>query len=396
MLPPISHFPVNWIDGMKISKRHFVETENFFTDHLRDALAANLTNFNYGLLPTEAANQKSLELYVNCDYTQQINVRLVNCRAVTSHGYRVEIVRSDRMSLNTSYSQILSQFNMQAVKEDVLYVTVSVNPFARVPIGEPSLEENPPRHPFASAEYRLNVVPQSMINTAEFGASHFIIGKIVYSGGQLSPVSNYIPACSNVNSFHGLVNWYYNFANLLGDLETNMLKIIQKIKLKSQDTSLTRSVHFLVEKLLFSMAQGIVAFKWVIPQQPPIFMIEFMLQYAQTMKTAIGFLTDKEKEELLSYFAEWSGLLPGVIENKLDSMLNLKYNHQEVAQILAVVDEFFRPIGELFSKLSQIDFIGKRKGGNEIFIIENPVADTTSPTPPPADQPKKNRWSPMG
>jgi hypothetical protein len=271
-----------------------------------------------------------------------------------------------------------------------------VNPFARVPIGEPSLEENPPRHPFASAEYRLNVVPQSMINTAEFGASHFIIGKIVYSGGQLSPVSNYIPACSNVNSFHGLVNWYYNFANLLGDLETNMLKIIQKIKLKSQDTSLTRSVHFLVEKLLFSMAQGIVAFKWVIPQQPPIFMIEFMLQYAQTMKTAIGFLTDKEKEELLSYFAEWSGLLPGVIENKLDSMLNLKYNHQEVAQILAVVDEFFRPIGELFSKLSQIDFIGKRKGGNEIFIIENPVADTTSPTPPPADQPKKNRWSPMG
>lgn len=396
MLPPINNFPVNWIDGMKISKKHFVETENFFIDHLRDGLATGITNFNYGLLPTESNQQKSLELYVNCDYTQQINVRLVNCRAITSSGYRIEIVRSDRMALNTSYTQILSQYNLQAVKEDVLYVTVSVNPYVRVPIGEPALEENPPRHPFSGSEYKLNVVPSSLINTADFGASHFIIGKIIYAADQLSPINNYIPACTSVNSFHGLINWFYNFANLLGDMETNALKIVQKIKTKSQESTLTKSMTFVMDKVLFSLAQGIVSFKWMIPQQPPIYMIEFMLKFAQTMRTALGFLTDKEKEELLAYFAEWSGQPSGVLENKLDSLLNLKYNHLEIAQILAVVDEFFKPMSELFSKMSQIDFIGKRRGGNEIFIIESEVADTKPAPPPPSNQDKKNRWSPMG
>ena len=42
MLPAITHFPVNWVDGMKISRRHFEESNHAFADQLRDATALHL------------------------------------------------------------------------------------------------------------------------------------------------------------------------------------------------------------------------------------------------------------------------------------------------------------------------------------------------------------------
>ena len=52
MLPDLTHYPVNWVDGMKISRRHFTETDQFVTDHLRDATALlPAPRLYYGLLP---------------------------------------------------------------------------------------------------------------------------------------------------------------------------------------------------------------------------------------------------------------------------------------------------------------------------------------------------------
>ena len=38
MVPKIKHHAVNWIDGMKISKSHFAETNNFIYDQIRDGI----------------------------------------------------------------------------------------------------------------------------------------------------------------------------------------------------------------------------------------------------------------------------------------------------------------------------------------------------------------------
>ena len=33
----LSHYPVNWIDGMKLSSSHFTAVQDFVTDSVRDA-----------------------------------------------------------------------------------------------------------------------------------------------------------------------------------------------------------------------------------------------------------------------------------------------------------------------------------------------------------------------
>ena len=46
----LTHYPVNWIDGMKLSSSHFIAVQDFVTDSLRDAIALQTTDLNYGFL----------------------------------------------------------------------------------------------------------------------------------------------------------------------------------------------------------------------------------------------------------------------------------------------------------------------------------------------------------
>ena len=89
MLPELNHYPVNWVDGMKIARRHFTEFEYFVTDHLRDTGALNLSSFNYGLLPSTLSN---FNVQVIPDPNHNLRIQLTNCRAITGAGCRIELV----------------------------------------------------------------------------------------------------------------------------------------------------------------------------------------------------------------------------------------------------------------------------------------------------------------
>ena len=46
MIPEIKHLYVNWIDGMKINKNHFLNSDLANIDSVRDALAFQLNEFS--------------------------------------------------------------------------------------------------------------------------------------------------------------------------------------------------------------------------------------------------------------------------------------------------------------------------------------------------------------
>ena len=54
----LTHYPVNWIDGMKLSSSHFIAVQDFVTDSLRDAIALQTTDLNYGLQPVAVVVEK--------------------------------------------------------------------------------------------------------------------------------------------------------------------------------------------------------------------------------------------------------------------------------------------------------------------------------------------------
>ena len=65
----LTHYLVNWIDGMKLSSSHFTAVQDFVTDSVRDAIALRTTDLNYGLQPVAG---DSVKMQVLMDHYNQL------------------------------------------------------------------------------------------------------------------------------------------------------------------------------------------------------------------------------------------------------------------------------------------------------------------------------------
>ena len=392
MLPEIKHYPVNWVDGMKISRRHFTELEQFTTEHLRDATALGLSAHRYGLLPADPHGLSSFELLLSVDQQQGVQARLIYCRAVTAGGARIEITGgSEPLTLRTSLTQLLSEFNLPAATEQLRFsVVVSVNPYVRVPTGQPAPEEVPPRHPYTRPEYRLSVVPTQQVNTTQVSSFHLVVGELLYSEGALRPVPQFIPPSTSLTSHPALLKWLHQLEHLLQEIETDGFKIIHKVKMRTDKRShLSEQVQTLAERTVFALAQHLTTLHLSAAEQPPIQLLDILLRLAKQVKTALDCLTEAEREELLKYFEQWSETLPATFLNALSNAVTMRYDHHRVHEHLEQQYALWQLVANVFRQLTQLEYIGKNKEGWKTFINENPVAPTAAPEKP------TTRWNPF-
>ena len=87
----LTHYPINWIDRMKLSSSHFIAVQDFVTDSIRDAIALQTTDLNYGLQPMEG---DLVKMHVLMDHYNQLQLPLEECHAVISNGIRIQISAS--------------------------------------------------------------------------------------------------------------------------------------------------------------------------------------------------------------------------------------------------------------------------------------------------------------
>ena len=242
------HLPVNWIDGMKISRKHFEQTGFYTEERGRDIAALGLTDYNFGILPVEA----SLDLSVFFDSAQSINIELKSCNAVTPNGSRIQIGSGDGCKLSINFKEMAARYHLQLSQTQQLFILLSVNPFRRMPAGVPVMEENPPRHPFTKPEIQLNVLPAEQLNTIQLTDS-IIIGNIVYQNGELQLNNEFIPPSASVNSLPILGEWFSKFRQSLDNWELACLKVVQKINSKTQSQQpnlLANNIQKISEKML--------------------------------------------------------------------------------------------------------------------------------------------------
>ena len=86
MIEKLNHFPVNWIDGMKINKTHFTEVQNFVSDSVRDAVGVHTSMIGYGLLPVK----DPVKINLIIDNHKLLRIKVEECHAITPNGSRIE------------------------------------------------------------------------------------------------------------------------------------------------------------------------------------------------------------------------------------------------------------------------------------------------------------------
>ncbi len=378
MLPPFRYNSVNWVDGMKINKEHFEQTDAYFKDLSRDSIALFLNDVNYGLCSPSAENSTSLNLKISIDPSKIIHAQLLHCRAVTPGGARIEFGMNQQLKVNAEESKLMADYHFDDTREKNFYVLLSVNPHAKIPVGQPDTEEIPPRFPFVTAEYQLQILPESQVSFSPPSYNSIIIGHLTFESGKMKQKENFIPPCMMVNCHPELLDAYFRLGNLLGETGKNVAVIVDKIHGKSQATSLVKSCMILCNEITDFVSDNLGSYRWIIANQPPVFMMDCFLRLAYKVSMTLSTLPVKDKEEMINYICEWIDEGPAEINDKINKLIRSEYQHYNIASTLSVVEDFMQMIHSIFFKLAQLDFIGKKKG-ERAFVQEKPVINEQPP-----------------
>lgn len=356
MLPEIKYFPVNWADGMKISEAHFNQLQNYISDNLRDISAQRITNYNYGLLPPAPGEKTSIDLAISTDTARSIRVKVLSCRAITPGGGRIELIREDA-NKNFMLSQLDEKFNLDA-DEKSFDVVIFVNPFHRIPFGQPDPDESPLRHPFASHDVKIEVIPTNQVNHQKPGGFQITVARIEVNGSEIQLNENYIPPSTSIMSSKRLLDSFLKLGTILGEVGSHATSIVQKVKAEKQKTDLALNISYLSEKIIFFLANKIAQYRWVVSQQPPIFMIESFVSFAYLFKSATDCQTEKDREQMFTYFQQWTELSPAQFNNTLNALIEIEYNHQNIGASVHEINVFMNIILKLFKQMSKLKYIG--------------------------------------
>lgn len=368
MIPKIKHNAVNWIDGMKISRSHFSETNNFIYDQVRDGISIQLTNFNYGLLSPLPGEKTSLTYSLKETQSENYKISLTQCRAITQGGCRIEVLEGGEEITSTI------EVSAEVAKKGtgVFDVVLSVNPFQRVPAGTPKAEEQPPRHPFETPQIQINVMPSDQINANELGEHFIIIGRLHYKSKEFVYDQRFIPACTSIIAHPSLKNIYNTLGGYLNEVQSYSTNIVKKVLDNSQDTGIALNVRLVCERLVYNTSASFFQFRSLIPQQSPIFMVELFTRLANEIKVSINCMKEKDKEEVLNYFKEWTDLTPGQFMGMLDAVIDVEYEHNDCYDAMAKVDYMMSIMASLLNKLNSLELIGRKKE-RDIFVREKEI-----------------------
>ncbi len=363
----IKYFHVNWQNGMNISKEHFIQMENAFTDEIADARGVLLNNINYGLFPVGIGSQGSVKTVIKIDNQKFLRVRIFSCQAVTRSGARIDILEEHQLpELESDISMLLDQAGSEG---EYFYILLSVNAFNRQPFGELNTFEEPPRHPYTIPGYGISLVSEKDLLAQSVQPDSLIIGKLKIEQGVPEIAGNYLPSCMTVKSHMQLMEFCELTEKIFSQLELNLLSIIRKINEKNQDTSLAKSVGTLSENLLNYISENHLRLRFEIPNQPPVFLFMYIANAARVIRNTIDSDASANKEELLNYFTNWSELKQGDFEKLLVYCINFEYRHFDTLLSVEQFGEFLQIIARLFEKLEALTYIGKKKE-TSIFVKE--------------------------
>jgi hypothetical protein len=361
------HYFVNWIDGMKISKDHFIGIENAFVYLQHTWNKSQVNPYNFGLLSTNG-DEPALDFSCNIGPDRRLDLTLNRCKALTSGGHLIDI-DSAHLEL-TDFTLRLQNFNMDDIVSGSgqYYIVLKVNPYRRVPVGNADPDENPPRHPFVIPEFDISVIPAEQINKAGFGGYFLVIGKLLETGDKLMPDPDYIPPCSRISSSEKLIAAESRIANLYRNFETNVFIIIKKIHAKQQKTPLANSALYFTDKLTAYFGLNMTG-QYFLKHLPPVFLFETVQRCATFIRNILATLPPENKEELINYFSDWCNLKQGELENIISGCASAEYNHFEISRSMLKMMKFMETMTTLFDTLSTLEYVGKRRD-TQIYIKE--------------------------
>ena len=375
MIEKLNHFPVNWIDGMKINKSHFLSMQDNVSELVNDAIGIHTTPMSYGLLDSGNQNKEATKITLGIDNHKLLRVRVEECHAITPNGSRIEISKSNTDTLDLQVPYPEDTYEIKPGEQLVLLACISVNSKKRIPFGEPDPDEVPPRYPYTQPEYKLHLIKAEEFRSGiGYGGFYLAIGKVLI-GDTTVLDEDYIPPSITVACHPKLVDMQAQIARSFGQIEIYSVQISQKINRVQQTGVLAQTVMQLADNTGYFLGTHLTQFRWFSLHQHPAAMLSTVVSFARVMKNFIDSKSGAGKEELLNYFAEWCDISQGDLEILFTSLINAGYDHVHIDKTATLTMNALAKIEKLFETLNKLDYIGKKKENIELFVAETDKKD---------------------
>jgi len=343
-LPEIEHHPIYWKDGMLVSCKELIDSDNATLELIRDSRAGNINNFNYGLLAgdsDEPDNYPHIE-YSNVD--KMCVVKLLSCRAITKGGCRIEI------TVDSLKKQIpLKAPSVQVyLTENCTYdIFISVMPMEKRQEAGKEVQSSPPGRRFSSVTYELSAIRRnSFDNSEENGLYSLKLGELVIDNGVARLNREYIPSCMAMGSHPLLLEEHKNILSDIRQIEEYCIKIFQKFR-PERKGSLANEVLFIFEKLINYLSSSFNSFKIISKSQPPFQTIAFIINIAKTLDVAL------ECSEYQKYIAKTYPRIKEVKESTESYLYEIEsVNHSEIQIALGKTKRYINDLKDFLAELA--------------------------------------------
>lgn len=357
----------NWANGMKIESSHFENSERALGGMLQESFSHTITPYNFGLMDTAKSTFESIEVSVAKTINENYQITVSRLRAVTYGGVFIDIRPEITGDVVLNFQPENSRKNNATF--DYLLM-VSVDSYKRVPTGQADPSETPMRQPFVHPKYSIDVISSETYSVDKIPLTALVIGKLVSRGDELIWDKSYIPPVSSIRSYPLLRQKYNIIAEQINILQIATYNIIYKVVNKNQKIPLAFNVKFICERIIYHIASLYFPLRYYIPHNSPLHLIDSICQISNNLKFAIDFLFEKEKEDVLNYFKEWSELSPAKFDEILTEMIEIDYDHHNISSSIDVALEFVQTISELFKKISELEIIGTKRGDRTMAVRE--------------------------
>ncbi len=389
MLTNITYFPVNWVNGMKITQKHFTETDNALIDIVRDSRMLAFNRFYYGILPTNEANENNFQVEINA-IGESLSINISNCRAVTSNGNRIEIINQN-LSKQTNVTEITSYLNLDSQPYDI-YIIIHTNPFVREPYGEPIKEEIPTRQPYTQPSYKIDfVLPSNFSLNQSVYKSSLVIGKVRLSNRVFSK-ENYYPPCMSISSNRELYKKYTDLKLKAKEIMSSSLEIIRTVRTYKRllHSVFAGGIMYIAEHNNQFMISNMTKIDLLDKDIPPLDTISFFTELLN-MHFYLNSTLGKDEQNKIS---EELTKMPNSFRyspEKYTEITRTVYNHDDIEPMFKKISDHIEVLSDVYKfylkVINEISTYDERELRSELHHYTN---QPINPTPPP--QPNNSTW----
>lgn len=368
----IKYLPINWTNGIKLSSDHFVHTYYASIEQLQALSSRITTPFNYGLGDTYGSDREAVYLTISGDSPSTMRVELHYCSGITESGHTI-IYSKELYGESPVQSSLLE--NATYDDGNLFYVIVSIDPYKMMPVGQPDPSVEPLHHPYALPEVKLHLLPASQINIGTRGTDFLIVGMLEYRNGLLIAKEQYIPPIQRLAYSPKAMECYHTLISMLQRINGYTKLIYRKNIRDSRRTKLVDNTFILCDAFTSFYNQYIFELTEIVPQMSPIQLFQAIQVMGQEILSALMRMDEREYEALLQYCYTWTDITPAELENQLSALASLRYSHISIHSGLDVILCSVRTIEKVFSKLSDLEYVGLLR---ENIIISEETEESES------------------